>query len=157
MSSSEKRLHSMATELEAIKVRPWHCHTALEDRTCRQADPAPCTGHPKAQRSKCIMAPSNAALGIHSTLHAAWRCLSWPAGNPTVRNQARCAEVEAERNALAETAGVTPEHCRAAKAQLFEAAKLCASPHLARPRTSCCAAGRCCRNVHGGLLVVRHF
>ena len=42
--------------------------------------------------------------------------------------QARCAEVEAERDVLAAAAGVTPERCRAAKAQLFEAAKLCAPP-----------------------------
>ena len=27
MSSSEKRLHSMAAELEAAKVGPWYCHT----------------------------------------------------------------------------------------------------------------------------------
>ena len=40
--------------------------------------------------------------------------------------QARSAELEAERDALAAAAGVTPERCRAAKAQLYEAAKLCA-------------------------------
>lgn len=34
--------------------------------------------------------------------------------------------MEAERDVLAAAAGVTPERCRAAKAQLFEAAKLCA-------------------------------
>ena len=57
-----------------------------------------------------------------------------PTAKPAVRHQARCAEAEAERDALAETAGVTPEHCRAAKAQLFAAAKLCAHPRAARQR-----------------------
>ncbi len=36
--------------------------------------------------------------------------------------------MEAERDVLAAAAGVTPERCRAAKAQLFEAAKLCGPP-----------------------------
>ncbi|KAK9842257.1 hypothetical protein WJX81_002922 [Elliptochloris bilobata] len=40
--------------------------------------------------------------------------------------KARCAEAEADRDVLLEAAGVTPERCRAAKAQLFEAAKLAA-------------------------------
>jgi len=54
--------------------------------------------------------------------------------------QARCAELAAERDALAAAAGVTPERCRAAKAQLFEAAKQCASGALLlppRPRKAC--------------------
>ena len=35
MSSSEKRMHSMAAELEAVKVGPWCCHTCT--RKCRTA------------------------------------------------------------------------------------------------------------------------
>lgn len=66
MSSSEKRLHSMAAELEAVKVGAWSCHActcncSTAATSCsyaqavlsaaQQSDPAPSVPDPWARRA----------------------------------------------------------------------------------------------------------
>jgi len=156
VSSGEKRLHSLAADLEGAKVRaagslhpasppgrPRVLSAALQARIlsshggqggggARHGPAARC------RRAKDVVSETSWApqrLGISCGLAVlATHTRAAAITSPVVHishmprpAQARCAELAAERDALAAAAGVTPERCRAAKAQLFEAAKQCAS------------------------------